>query len=87
MDWVGLPPTVGPEYWPRCCVQDVDRCPQVWTSDMTYIWAGEGWPFLMAVIDLFSCQVVSWSLRDSMRAIGTTDALQMAWLRQLLKAG
>ena len=60
---------------------------RVWTSDMTYIWTAEGWLFLVAVIDLFSRQVVGWSLRGDMQAIGTTDALRMAWFRRRPEAG
>lgn len=36
---------------------------QFWSGDITYIAADEGWLYLSAVIDLFSRQVVSWSLR------------------------
>jgi transposase InsO family protein len=60
---------------------------QVWTSDMTDIWADEGWLFLMAVIDLFIRQVMGWSLRGDMQAIGTTDALRTAWFRRRPEAG
>ena len=60
---------------------------RVWTSDMTYIATDEGWLFLVAVIDLFSCQVVGWSLRGDIQAIGTTDALWMAWFRLQPEAG
>ena len=60
---------------------------RVWTSDMTYIATDEGWLFLVAVIDLFSRQVVGWSLRGDMQAIGTTDPLRMAWFRRRPEAG
>ena len=60
---------------------------QVWTSDMTYIATDEGWLFLVAVIDLFSRQVVGWSMRADMQTIGTTDALRMAWFRRRPAAG
>jgi transposase InsO family protein len=55
---------------------------EVWTSDITYIETGEGWLYLTAVIDLFSRQVVGWSLRDHMQASIVTDALRMAWFRR-----
>ena len=42
---------------------------------------------MVAVIDLFSRQVVGWSLRGDMQAIGTTDALRMAWFRRRPEAG
>jgi putative transposase len=36
---------------------------KVWAGDITYIATDEGWLFLAVVIDLFSRQVVGWSLR------------------------
>jgi putative transposase len=55
---------------------------QVWSSDITYIATDEGWLYLTAVIDLFSRQVVGWSMRDHMQASVVTDALRMAWFRR-----
>jgi putative transposase len=55
---------------------------QVWTSDITYIATDEGWLYLTAFIDLFSRQVVGWSLREHMHASVVTDALRMAWFRR-----
>jgi putative transposase len=49
---------------------------QVWTSDITYIATDEGWLYLSAVIDLFSRQVVGWSMQDHMRSSLVTDALR-----------
>ena len=60
---------------------------RVWASDMTYIRTDEGWLFLVAVIDLFSRQVVGWSMRSDMQTIGTLDALRMAWFRRRPAAG
>lgn len=36
----------------------------VWAGDITYIATDEGWLFLAVVIDLFSRQVVGWSMRE-----------------------
>jgi putative transposase len=60
---------------------------QVWTSDITYIQTDEGWLYLSAVIDLFSRQVVGWSMQDHMRSSLVTDALRMAWFRRRPEAG
>jgi len=60
---------------------------QVWTSDITYIATDEGWLYLTAVIDLFSRQVVGWSMRDHMQASVVTDALRMAWFRRRPEPG
>jgi putative transposase len=53
-----------------------------WVADFTYIWAGEGWLYVAAVIDLFSRSVVGWSMSAAMTAELVTDALVMAiWRR------
>ncbi len=60
---------------------------QVWTSDITYIATDEGWLFLTAVIDLFSRQVVGWSMSAHMETSAVTDALRMAWFRRRPQPG
>jgi transposase InsO family protein len=55
---------------------------QVWTGDITYIATYEGWLYLAAVIDLFSRQVVGWSMQPHMQSSLVTDALKMAWFRR-----
>lgn len=44
----------------------IRRHAAVWAGDITYIATDEGWLFLAVVIDLFSRQVVGWSLREDM---------------------
>ncbi len=51
-------------------------------QDGIYIATDEGWLYLTAVIDLFSRQVVGWSMRPHMQASVVTDALRMAWFRR-----
>ena len=60
---------------------------RVWTSDITYIATDEGWLFLTAVIDLFSRQVVGWSMSPHMQTSAVTDALRMAWFRRRPEPG
>ena len=60
---------------------------QVWTSDITYLWTGEGWLYLAIVMDLFNREVVGWSLKPRMTADIVTDALTMAWFRRKPAAG
>ncbi len=55
---------------------------RVWSGDITYIATDEGWLYLAAVIDLFSRQVVGWSMQPHMQASLVTDALRMAWFRR-----
>jgi putative transposase len=59
-------------------VSEPDR---VWVGDITYIATDEGWLFLAVVIDLFSRQVVGWSLRENMTREIVMDALHMAWFK------
>jgi transposase InsO family protein len=55
---------------------------KVWAGDITYIATDEGWLFLAVVIDLFSRQVVGWSLRQDMSREIVLDALRMAWFKR-----
>jgi putative transposase len=55
---------------------------QVWTGDITYIQTDEGWLYLAVVLDLFSRQVVGFSIQKHMRSSLVTDALRMAWFRR-----
>jgi putative transposase len=55
---------------------------QVWSSDITCIDTGEGWLYSAAVIDLFSRQVVGWSMQPHMQTSLVSDALRMAWFRR-----
>jgi len=43
-------------------VFDVPAPNQVWVTDITYIRTHEGWLYLAAVMDLFSRQIVGWSM-------------------------
>jgi transposase InsO family protein len=60
---------------------------QVWTGDITYIATDEDWLCLAAVIDLFSRQLVGWSMQPHMKSSLVTDALKMAWFRRQPTAG
>lgn len=60
---------------------------RVWSGDITYIETDEGWLYLAVVIDLFSRQVVGWSMQPHMQASLVTDALRMAWFRRHPKPG
>ena len=60
----------------------VNEPDKVWVGDITYIWTDEGWLFLAVVIDLFSRQVIGWSLRADMTRDIVIDALRMAWFKR-----
>ena len=59
----------------------------LWSGDITYIATDEGWVYLAAVIDLFSRQVVGWSMKDHMHTSLVKDALTMAYFRRRPAAG
>lgn len=50
----------------------------VWAGDITYIWTGEGWLYLAVILDLFSRQVIGWSMSDRMTKELALNALTMA---------
>lgn len=59
---------------------------KVYVGDITYIWTHEGWLYLATVIDLFSRQVVGWSMNHRMTADLVNDALTSAlWKRKPAK--
>lgn len=51
---------------------------EVWVSDITYVWTGEGWSYLATVIDLYSRRVVGWALDDNMKTELVVRALDRA---------
>lgn len=51
---------------------------QAWSSDITYIWTVEGWLYLAAVKDLYTKQVVGYSLNERMTTQLVCNALNMA---------
>jgi transposase InsO family protein len=56
---------------------------QAWTADITYIATGEGWLYLAAVEDLYSRQIVGWSMGSRIDSRLVVDALEMAVSRRL----
>ena len=60
---------------------------QAWVADITYIPTGEGWLYLAAVEDLYSRQIVGWSMSERVTSRLAVDALEMAVSRRLPGAG
>jgi len=58
------------------------RPDQVWLSDITYCWTAEGWLYVCCVLDLFSREIVGWSMKERMTQDIVLDALTMAKLRR-----
>lgn len=62
---------------------DVQAPNRGWVTDITYIQTHEGWLYLAVVLDLFSQQVVGWSMQSRMETNVVLNALVMAvWRRQ-----
>lgn len=57
---------------------DVARPDTYWVGDITYIPTKDGWLYLATVIDLYSRQIIGWSMADNMKAKLVNDALTMA---------
>ncbi len=55
---------------------------QLWCGDITYLPTDEGWLYLAAVVDLFSPQIVGWSIKPHMQTSLVKDALSMAYHRR-----
>jgi putative transposase len=76
-----LPSVVAPNHLQRQF--DVTEPNKVWVTDITYIRTHEGWLYLAAVLDLFSRQVIGWSMGSRMDRELPLNALLMAvWRRQ-----
>ncbi|MGP1463869.1 IS3 family transposase [Tannerella sp.] len=56
----------------------IERCNQVWATDITFIPMKTGFMYLMAVIDLHSRYVLHWSLSNSMSAEWCAEVLKEA---------
>lgn len=76
---------IAPNLLNRNFQPDAPNC--VWTSDITYIQTDEGWLYLAVVLDLYSRQVVGWSMQPHMQTSPVADALRMAWFRRRAEPG
>jgi transposase InsO family protein len=51
---------------------------QVWATDATCVLTGQGWLYLVAVLDLFSRRVIGWAMSQLLDAPLVISALRMA---------
>lgn len=72
----GRPAVMAPNHLSRQF--DVDEPNKVWVTDITYIRTHEGWLYLAAVLDLFSRQIVGWSMGSRINRELAINALLMA---------
>ncbi|MFK5915781.1 MAG: IS3 family transposase [Woeseiaceae bacterium] len=60
----------------------VDQRDKAWVSDTTFIATREGWLYLAIILDLFSRQIIGWSMSTKNNTELVQDALTMAiWRR------
>jgi len=55
---------------------------QTWVTDITYIRTHQGWLYLAVIVDLFSRQVIGWSMKENQARDIVLDALMMAFWRR-----
>jgi putative transposase len=61
---------------------------QLWQLDMTSIWAADvGWCYLMAIIDCYTREIVSWSLTTRCRATEAIDVVVNGVLKYGIEPG
>jgi transposase InsO family protein len=60
---------------------------QAWGSDATCVLTGQGWLYVVVVLDLFSRRVVGWAMGAHLDAQLMLDALQMAINRRRPRPG
>jgi putative transposase len=77
----GRPAVVAPNHLQRQFT--VNEPNKAWVTDITYIRTHEGWLYLVVVLDLFSQQVIGWSMQSRIDRELVLNALLMAvWRRQ-----
>jgi putative transposase len=66
------------------CLVDIDKIisiDQVWATDITYIPVRKGFLYLVAIVDLFFRNLLSWIISNSLDAQFCMDTLEMAGAR------
>lgn len=68
----------------RLAPQGVD---EVWVADITYVPTAQGWLFVAAVMDLYSRQILGWSIWENLQAAGALQALARALAKRNYPSG
>jgi len=55
---------------------------EVWVADIPYVPTAQGWLFVAAVMDLYSRQILGWSVWESLAAAGALQALARALVKR-----
>jgi transposase InsO family protein len=75
---------IAPNRLPEIVVQRPD---QVWVTDATCVLTGQGWLYVVALLDVFTRRVVGWSMGRVLDAPLTIAALRMAIAQRQPTAG
>jgi len=70
---------IAPNRLPKLTVQRAD---QVWVTDATCILTGQGWLYLVAVLDVYTRRVIGWAMHQILDARLVIAALRMALLQR-----
>ena len=62
----------------RLAAVQVQRRDQVWVTDATCVLTGQGWLYLVALLDVYTRRVVGWAMDAHLDAAVAVRALQMA---------
>ena len=54
------------------------RPDQVWVTDATGVLTGQGWLYVVALLDVYTRRVIGWAMHESLDALLVTRALRMA---------
>jgi len=60
---------------------------RVWAGDLTYVWTMEGWLYLAVLLDLYSRRVVGWAMGPRLTGELVEQALTMALVNRIPRAG
>jgi putative transposase len=55
-----------------------ERRDQIWVTDATAVLTGEGWLYLVALLDIYTRRIVGWSMSQTLDAPLVVKAIQMA---------
>lgn len=66
---------IAPNRLPEC---QVTRPDQAWVTDATCVLTGQGWLYVVAVLDVYTRRIVGWAMSPHLDAQVTIDALRMA---------
>ena len=64
-----------------------ERPDQIWVTDATCVLTGQGWLYLVAIMDVYTRRVLGWAMHDHLDASMMIAALQMAVTRRRPAAG